>query len=361
MNRNGKYIGIVLAGAAAVAVMIGLMRSAPIAGDAAFPEVFNAVTVTATASPAPVDRAEVVIGVMQSVTVSDDATLSGTFDTVMVTASGTADDYIEVNADAERGAKMTCLVIEGDYVRVSGVEVAGCYSHGIYVTGKHAIVENSTVHDNVTENGTGTCIGSGQWGSGIKLGLGGDYAIIRNNQVYENCGEGIAVTRARFALILENTARDNFSVNIYVDNSPYAAVRNNHVLCTGMAGYMRNGGRPSGIALGEEYYEGWGAQLHHNTIAGNYVDGCSNGIVSYKTDVDGRLKDTIISGNTINSGSGRSINLTGANENVLVENNRIYDEILVSDPAGVTLSNNTVAPPFARTATPTQIYTPTSP
>jgi hypothetical protein len=131
-------------------------------------------------------------------------------------------------------------------------------------------------------------------------------------------------------------------------------VRNNRVLCTGLAGYMRNGERPRGIALGEEYYEGWGAQRRHDVIAGNYIDGCLNGIASYESDVGGILQDIVISGNIINDGFGRPINMKGANENVLIEDNLMYGEAYISDPAGVMFSNNEIVPstPAPPTTTP---------
>lgn len=57
------------------------------------------------------------------------------------------------------------------------------------------------------------------WGSGIKVRVGGDNALIEGNTVYHNYGEGIAVTRGIGCVVRNNHVFDNFAVQIYIDNS----------------------------------------------------------------------------------------------------------------------------------------------
>ena len=277
----------------------------------------------------------------------DTLNVTGTFYLpLVVTKSGTASAPINIIGSAailnmnrvqENGIK-----ILGNYINISGFEVMGATSHGVLIGGTNIKVENSSVHHSVTENGAdGSCglMGSSGWGSALKVMVGAEDVILRGNTIYENCGEGIGVTRGVNVLVENNTVRDNFGVNIYMDNSPYTTTQNNTVICTGI--YLRDGRRPSGIAMAEEYYSGWGAQRHDNHVLNNKVDGCFDGIASWQPDfADGKLVNAVLSGNTVINGTRRSIALYSANENVLVENNSVYAAVYVVNSSGVTLTNN---------------------
>lgn len=255
-----------------------------------------------------------------------------------VSRSGAAGSPLTILGE---GAVLNSIVISGNHVTVSNLEVTNATSHGIIVSGKHVIVENSSVHHSVTENGSGTCDGTGSWGSGLKVAMGGEDVILRNNLVYENCGEGIAVTSGINVLVENNTVRDNFSVNIYIDNSPFSTVRDNDVICTGI--YLRDQRRPTGIAIAEEFYEGWGAQRHDTNISHNTVNGCYEGISSWDPEMpEGMEINLVISDNKIINGTHHSISLKWRNQNVLIENNTLYKDLSVDYMDGVTLLNNTV-------------------
>lgn len=294
----------------------------------------------------------------------DTLMVSGTFnnETLIINKSGTASAPITVvgnnaiiNAQA---TKNNGIVISGNYVNVSGFDVRRAVQHAILISGKHVKFENSSVRHSVLENGSnGTCGIASGWGSAVKVMIGGENITIRGNTVYENCGEGIAVTRGVNVIVENNTVRDNFAVNIYIDNSPYVTVRNNTVLCGNT--YLRNGQRSNGIVLGEESYSGWGAQRHHNNILNNYIEGCYDGIASWLPEVTGgKLKDSTISGNIIPSGIRRGITIHSGNQNVLIENNQIFGGIYISYPTGVTLKNNTIT--SGATSTPSRTPTATT-
>ena len=233
------------------------------------------------------------------------------------------------------------ILFSGDYIHVSGFDISGTKSFGIYAGGKNALIENNVLHHNVTGNGTGgNCGISSSYGSALKLGLGSEDSIVRGNTVYENCGEGIAVTRGINILVEGNSVRDNYSMNIYVDNSPFVTIKNNTSVCTGI--YLRSGERAMGIGLGEETYSGWGAQRHDINILDNVIGGCSYGIGMMTSGVNGILRNAVISGNTVTDGTIRSISVLSKNENVLIQNNKIYADLYVRYPTGVTLINNTI-------------------
>lgn len=306
----------------------------------------------------------------------DTLMVSGTFnERLNVNKSGTASAPINVvgnNAKIDvKGQQINGIIVTGNYVNVSGFDVKGSTQHGILLSGKHIKFENSSVHHNVLDNGSnGSCGQISGWASGLKVYVGGENITIRGNTVYQNCGEGIAVTRGKNIIVENNTVYDNYSVNIYVDNSPYTTIQNNNVYCTGI--YLRNGRRPSGIAIAEEYYSGWGAQRHHNYIFNNYIDACYEGIVSWLPEVaGGKLKDSIISGNTIPTATLRGMTIRSGNQNVTIENNTVFGAIDITYPTSVTLRNNTITTgatstpsktPTAtkiKTATPTKTTVPT--
>lgn len=294
----------------------------------------------------------------------DTLMVSGTFtnQSLIVSKSGTASAPITIvgnNAIINaQGIKNNGISVSGNYINISGFDIRGSLEHGVLIGGKYIKFENSSVHHSVLENGSnGTCSGSGGWGSAVKVMVGGQNITIRGNNVYENCGEGIGITRGVNVIVENNTVRDNFAVNIYIDNSPYVTVQNNTVFCGNT--YLRGGGRATGIALAEESYSGWGAQRHHVNVINNYIEGCYDGIASWLPEVaGGKLKDSIISGNVIPSGIRRGITINSGNQNVLIENNQIFGGIYLSYPTGVTLKNNTVT--SGATSTPSRTPTATT-
>ncbi len=299
----------------------------------------------------------------------DTLSVSGAFHTPLtISKSGSSDAPINIiGTDAilnMDNSEDVGIEISGDYIHVFGFEVIGAVSHGVLISGKHIRFENSSVHNNLPgSTGTGGCGSNVSWGSGVKIMVGADDVLVKGNQVYENCGEGIGITRGLNIVVDGNTVRDNFSVNIYLDNSPYSTVQNNIVSCTGI--YLRDGRRPTGIAIAEEIYDGWGAQRHDDKVLNNTVSGCYDGIASWLPQMaDGKLINAVISGNTVTSGIRRSIAIYSMNQNVVVRNNTIYAGIYVDYYDGITLMDNQIIgfiPTSVSSATPTATSTPVPP
>jgi parallel beta-helix repeat protein len=283
-------------------------------------------------------------------------------ESMRLTVSGTASAPITVIGNGAildmQGSKTTGMKISGSYLNVSNFEVTGAMDAGIGIPGKYVTVKNNIVHDNVTENGVGTCGIADSYASALKVGVGGQNITIEGNTVYNNCGEGIAITRGVNVVVRNNTVYDNFAPNIYVDNSPYTTVENNLVYCTG-AVLRRDGKRPTAIGLGEEYYSGWGAQMHDVLVSGNTVRDCGKGIGAFDSEVGGTLTNVTITKNYIPSGDGRAISFTNeSNKNVVISYNTLFNEPWIDNPAGVTLIGNTI---IGKTApTPTSVSDPTS-
>lgn len=290
----------------------------------------------------------------------------GTYsEALIVSVSGTSTAPINVIGNQAKidvkSAKNTAIKISGSYVNLSGFEVTGATDAGIGIPGKYVTVKNNIIHDNVTQNGIGTCgTSTTGWSSALKVGVGGQNIVISGNTVYNNCGEGIAITRGVGVRVENNTSYDNWAQNIYIDNSPYTVVQNNTVYCTG-ARVRADGKRPSGIGLGEELYSGWGAQMHDVTVSGNTVKDCGKGIGAYASQVNGTFTNITITKNNVPSGQLRPVSLsTSPNLNVVISYNTLYTDPYVSDKNGVTLTGNIIGGSVsAPTPTPTTSISPT--
>lgn len=270
-----------------------------------------------------------------------------------------------INTTTQNGIKVSATA---QNVIVRGFTVTKTWSHAIFVEGKFVTVENNTVYHSIMENGALsngviTC-GNAQWGSGIKAERGSSDVVIRNNTVYENCGEGIAATMGINVVIEGNTVYDNYAVNIYLDNSPFAIARNNIVYCTGIN--LRNGKRATGIASAEESYSGWGTQRHDAKIIGNKVNGCDAGVASWQSEIStGKEVRLLVAENQVFGTIGRSIELNTTNVDVVVRDNVSDKAVFVRYPAGAQLTNNTVStssstPEVVLTGTPFWTLTPTN-
>jgi hypothetical protein len=270
--------------------------------------------------------------------------LEGFYEEVLViSTSGTPDSEISF---VGKNAILRGIAIEGSYIRVSGLEVIGSISHGIIAANKNIIIENNKVHHGVTENGSSPSCGEGgeeevSWGSGIKVERGAENIKIINNKVFNNCGEGIAVTMGNNVEIIKNVTTDNYSVNIYIDNSSFVTVDDNKINCTGQ-GYLRDNKPAIGIAIGEEEYSGWGARRRDTLIVNNIVDGCYEGIASWPPEGENGIeKNLTLAGNTIVNEIHLSIALNWLNENVLIEKNYIEADMYIKYPDGVIIKENT--------------------
>ncbi len=127
-----------------------------------------------------------------------------------------------------RNSSGDCVHLDGQYDVIHASVVHECYNMGIYTDGQYDTIDDNTVYHASTINSSLSMFGS--WSSGIKVHVGGSNITISNNTVYNNYGEGIAVTRGTYSTVVGNTAYDNYSANIYIDNSYNIRVENNFTM-----------------------------------------------------------------------------------------------------------------------------------
>jgi parallel beta-helix repeat protein len=262
-----------------------------------------------------------------------------------------------------KNGKTACVELTGHHITASHLNVHHCVSHGIYTDGQFINIENNSVSQSNTINDRSKGAGSSQWGSGIKVRVNGDNITIKGNKVFNNWGEGIAVTRGTNSIVTQNRVYDNFGVNIYIDNSHDVKVDKNISYCNPATGFERDGQSAVGIALGEEYYEGWGSRLARVEITNNIVSNCSRGLISYTPQQPGGGLDTIsIRNNTFWNSNQTALSFNASADatktrNTIIANNVISQangKLVWTDYSnGLSFSNNTwsIKPPtFASSA-----------
>ena len=238
--------------------------------------------------------------------------------------------FVHVQGFESIGSGNQCVDITGSDVVLCNIDAHDCVSHGIQLGGARIWAEGNIIHDTVLEN-EGAPAGQG-WGSGLKVKVGGDDITLYRNRIYHNWGEGVAVTRGTNVVVRENLSYDNFSVNFYIDNSYAVLVEKNMATCVANSGYERDGKRASAFMIGEEYYDGWGAQLHAVTIRNNIGAFCNRGFLFAGSDVGGGLVDVSIVHNTFWGSEDTALSIAaGITSGTVVHNN------LVQQPNGKTV------------------------
>lgn len=233
------------------------------------------------------------------------------------------------NFDVRRGLGI-CVDLKSDFSTVRNFKIHDCQRTGMLIRGRNILVENSTFYDNVLENKDGINT-TGGWDQALHVDIGGENVTLSKNIVYNNWGEGIGVSEGKYVNIYDNLVHDNYSVNIYIDNSMDIDVRNNFAYSTDPR-YFRNGLPANCISMAEEYVSGWGAQLARIKIVNNIAAFCKRGIgYTYAEVADGGLDTVLIAFNTIWGSTDAGIfilNQTTKTRNSVIANN------IVQQPGG---------------------------
>lgn len=279
-----------------------------------------------------------------NLTVKTDTVLTKNYNVVTVSGIGTETDWVEVDCN---GMIMQSLKLTGKYIHARNciVDAAGISpSHGVFISGQHIIFEDSVVKNMQKA--------SGNWGSGIKCYLGGEDIVLRNNKVFNNYGEGIGITRCIGVEVDGNEVWDNFSVNIYIDNSIDVTVTNNYSHCADPK-YYRDNLPASGVLLGNENYSGWGSQLRNVKIDGNKIEGCRP--IRLYNPIGGAVSNFTITNNAFINVKQPFVSVAGA----ITSNNVAGTPSPTATPSPTPSRTPTITQPAPRTVPPSMTSTTT--
>ncbi len=273
----------------------------------------------------------------------DDSKVILNADTLNSTGVYIGGNYITIENLEVLNADGVGVDVKGSNIELKNLKVSGSVSHGVNFRGINASMEDSEISGNVLENEGN----KGKWGSGVKVSMGGNHITIKNNKVTKNWGEGIATTRGANIDIEGNFVQDNFSANIYIDNSYTVNVYKNFVTCTPNSGFERDGQRAKGIMIGEEAYDGWGSKLNHVNIVNNITAYCYRGISYYSAEVtNAGLRNSVIAFNTLYGNISHSLYIADFPEtaNSIIANNIVEQPSgklsYIEDPTGLVFYNN---------------------
>lgn len=269
---------------------------------------------------------------------------------VTVSKSGTATSHIVITGgtiNAPHSVQQS-LLVSGNYIDVTNIEITGGQSFGIRIKGHDVKVSYFTLHDTVWENrGATSCIGgTGGWGSGFKFAPSAYNVEVYQGKVFDNCGEGMVVSQSSHITMHDLEVYDNFSRGIYLGNGPYLTVRNNYVHNENPFFYRSgNPARGIGLAIETTNYSTYGNQLHDIVIQSNTIENSLG--TNFYSEVSGQYpSNVLIDSNTFINVPYPQIDVPGTN--IVITNNVFL--------TGTPTPTATLAP----TSTPTDTPTPTA-
>jgi parallel beta-helix repeat protein len=265
----------------------------------------------------------------------------------IMTLNGT--DYVDFQGFEIRNAKKIALTLWGAHnTRVLDNQIHHAVKNGIYVGGDSTpsctdiTISGNIVHDTVSENAS-RAFSSGGWSAAVVVSRT-DRATITGNRILNNDGEGLISLRSNYHVIQGNEISDNFSMNLYFDNSRFATVDGN-LIFSGNSRYFRNGVPAAGIGIANETKDVMNPSSD-NVFTNNVVVGTRWGFYYGNYESGGGLRNTRVFNNTFYGTTSAIIEIeNGTHANSVIENN-IFFSTISPDPKvsgagkGVSYANN---------------------
>ncbi|QDT41879.1 hypothetical protein Pan241w_19470 [Gimesia alba] len=220
--------------------------------------------------------------------------------------------HVQIQGLTVRNASKNGICLWGPGSRIHDVNVIGnqiqnCQYSSIYAgfnsledPVRDLLFENNIVSHCVLMNAGNQHT---SWSFGLGAGLSKNITI-RNNRVSRCFGEGIGLYLSDKGVIEGNTVSDNFSVNVYLDNTTNTLVSRNLVYSTKDKKFYRFDHPASGIQIANENYRGYSNPSSNNTIIGNILIDNHFAIYSGSYQRGGGLKQTLIAHNTAYGSTG---------------------------------------------------------
>ena len=171
--------------------------------------------------------------------------------------------------------------------------------------------------------------------------------IFKNNRVYEDYGEGLGGYLSDNLTIEGNTVYDNFSVNLYLDNTTNSLVSRNLVYSSGNKEFFRFNQPANGIQIANETYPNFKNPSKNNKIINNIVVGTRVGFYVANYQEGGGLVESSFINNTISKSilSALSIDPDKGHRNSFIANNIFQHDnnriaVLGGNTSQIQFSNN---------------------
>jgi hypothetical protein len=259
-------------------------------------------------------------------------------------------DWIFISGLEIRNSKYGGLGLYGKHNTATSIFAHHCQKSGIYISGDYGTIKNCFAWRNSIQNEFG---GGSNWSPGITAGRDSadgvtEAAIMQNNIVWENWGEGISTFEANGTVIEDNISHDNYSTNIYISDSINVSCQRNFVYMNPDS-YVYGYGANGGIMMGDEKYNPPSVNI---TIINNIAYGNQGNFWWWQGVQGGGMNNVLVANNTFvngigdpDRGRGNVIISRGDHVNVRFENNLVRQDgelpvIATRDHPGITYSHN---------------------
>lgn len=275
----------------------------------------------------------------QTVAVSGDILqIIGTIPSITVSKGGLTLDGGKIDGIANKTANSATVFITASNVTVRNLDIVGGWSYGLRTQGGKGdglVVDNVTFYDNVLENAVGTkpgtgCTGSVTWGSPFRAYNTSNIAV-RNSKFYHNCGESFSVLASHDVTGTNLQIYDNFSANVYIDQSQRVRVTDSSITCSASLYDRSPGSRP--MSLGAETYSDLGLTTNTTndvTFERNKISNC-RGASAY-SETPGQFQNISIINNEFYNPLGVTIDPTVKGLNVITSPNTVYTGSISPSP-----------------------------
>jgi len=277
-------------------------------------------------------------------------------------------NYVYLSGFEVRNSNGMAVVLLGHHDKASKIKAHHAWENGVLVGGDYGIIEDCQVWQcDLSNSKNPGHPAAGYWSTGISAARSPvdgitTNAILRRNIVYNNWGEGLSSFEAEGTLIEDNIVYDNWSVNLYLSDTRGALVQRNIVYNTpnNIVGQRRP------FTLGDEKANK--PRSANNTIINNFIynadlwafwstgvpgSGLDNVLIAYNTIVNGQLeigalsydqvhnKSGIIRNNIFSNNNGEPWEIKGSLSNLTFSNN-LWSAL---PPNGITGAGDVIGDP----------------
>jgi len=247
-------------------------------------------------------------------------------------------DHIDFEGFEVRNSKRTGISVWGvSGVRISNNLVHDCELGGIWVGFNAAngnldvTIQGNTVHTTATRFYPHTTTS----GWPVALSVGNTYGgLVTGNIVYRNHGEGIGIGHSRYVDVLANVVHDNYSTNIYLDNTQDSVVSGNFVYSEREPMFFRYDGPANGISIANEFSTHVFQDSARIIVSNNVINAARYGIYYGNFQFGTGLHDSLIAHNTVYRTDLAALRIDDAAHT----NTRVEQNLVVQEPGRVLAS-----------------------